>query len=146
GVNRDHQAGSTETPDTAELGQGEAADLALACKLHHQMYETLYIRVRYDPSSAHRMKTPRTYPAALEIRAGEEVDVGFVWRGVIPALILGPNHLRNVVLSTVLSVVLINVLTARLHIRPPTRGRALTLPPDIRALHPRPSSASGCIA
>ncbi|MED6116260.1 hypothetical protein PIB30_098463 [Stylosanthes scabra] len=57
--------GSTETPDTAKLGQGEAAEADLACKPHHRRCETLYIHVRCDPSSAHRMKTPRTYPAAV---------------------------------------------------------------------------------
>ncbi|MED6165389.1 hypothetical protein PIB30_099099, partial [Stylosanthes scabra] len=59
------RAGSTETPDTAELGQGEAAEVALACKPHHRRCETLYIHVRCDPSSAHRTKTPRTYPAVV---------------------------------------------------------------------------------
>ncbi|MED6189663.1 hypothetical protein PIB30_098272 [Stylosanthes scabra] len=125
------RVGSTKTPDTAELGK-----------------ETLYIHVRCDPSSVHRTKTPRTYHAAdkssqLEIRAGEEVDVGLVWRVSIP-LILGPSPLRNVLLPTVLSL-LVNIVSAWLRIRPPVCEHALTFPPDIRALHPCPSSANGGI-
>ncbi|MED6138097.1 hypothetical protein PIB30_071107 [Stylosanthes scabra] len=118
------RVGNSEMPDTAELGQGEAAEADLACKLHHRRCKTLYIHMRCDPSSAHRTKTPRTYHAC-------------------PCpLILGPSPLKNVFLSTVLGL-LVNIVSARLHIRPPACGRAFTLPPDIQALHPCPSSASG---
>ncbi|MED6116595.1 hypothetical protein PIB30_101687 [Stylosanthes scabra] len=38
------------------------------------------------------------------------------------------------------------MVSARLRIRSPARGRTLTLPSDIRPLHPRLSSSSGGIA
>ncbi|MED6221227.1 hypothetical protein PIB30_052526 [Stylosanthes scabra] len=46
-------AGNTETPDTAELGQDEAARVVLAYKLDHRRAEMQDIPVQFDPSFDH---------------------------------------------------------------------------------------------
>ncbi|MED6151833.1 hypothetical protein PIB30_086143 [Stylosanthes scabra] len=140
------RAGSTETPDTAGNGQGEAAEGGSACKPHHRWGGTPHTRVRSDPSSAPRTKTTRT----CHLSGRNDATVGPRPRVATRILTRSPRHpgpypLRNVLLSSVLRL-LVLIVPARLRILPPTAGCPLTLPPDIRALHPRPSSAGWGIA
>ncbi|MED6139642.1 hypothetical protein PIB30_085735 [Stylosanthes scabra] len=128
------RAGSTGTPNAAHLGHGEIAEGAPACTRHRRLRGTLYIHARSPEPSPYRMNRASSRSAPeKKSRSGS--------RGACPSpLILG----RNVLLPMVLSL-LVTIVSTRLRIRPPARGRALTLPPDIQALHPRPSSTNGGI-
>ncbi|MED6125961.1 hypothetical protein PIB30_073641 [Stylosanthes scabra] len=56
------RTGSTETPDTAGNGQGEAAEGGSTCKPHHRWGGKPHNRVGSDPSSAPRTRTTRCDP------------------------------------------------------------------------------------
>ncbi|MED6149187.1 hypothetical protein PIB30_060070 [Stylosanthes scabra] len=150
------RAGSTETPATARIGQGEAVEAGSACKPHHRRRETLYIHERCDPSSAPRMKITRTCHLAgrndvtilprrrvagrilirsppRDPRRRRSRGRGRVARGRRPPD-PGPQPPSEYPPVAVLRLLVI-IVSARLHIHPPTAGRALTLPQDIRARH-----------
>ncbi|MED6164562.1 hypothetical protein PIB30_091297 [Stylosanthes scabra] len=135
------RAGSTETPDTAGNGQGEAAEGGSACKPHHRWLRMPLTRVDPDPDPE---PPPYSMNRAKSTSAPEKKSrSGSCIPGQSPPGSATPP-LQNVLLSSVLRL-LILIVPARLRILPPTAGCPLTLPPDIRALHPHASSVGGGI-
>ncbi|MED6200830.1 hypothetical protein PIB30_089111 [Stylosanthes scabra] len=130
------RAGSIETPETTGNGHGEAAEGGSAGKPHHRGPPSPGCDPEPPPYSMNRARS--TFVPEKKSRSG---SCGTGPCPPDPRL----HPLRNVLLSSILRL-LVLIVPARLRILPPTAGCPLTLPPDIRALHPRQPFAGWGIA
>ncbi|MED6140150.1 hypothetical protein PIB30_090353 [Stylosanthes scabra] len=128
-------ADNTENPDTADQGHDDTERVALAYIPERPHYpsggpripKNQDIPVQFDPSSDHRKEINiriKSHGLNLDLVC---TTIGFLCRGISPALIMHINPVGYVLPSTVLSL-LIDILSTRLIMRTSTSSRPFRSP------------------